>query len=133
MLNYYCNNNANEFNRNISRDLLNGAAINITFIMMPFLSVVAMIPLKLFADDYDCCFHIFFRIFGLGTIAFYVASVVYNTIISGTDMNYIRDYCDSQTDFYQKMIGKWSVWNYINTMTAYALLLPCLCLIFIYN
>ena len=137
MLNYYCKNNANEFSRNISRDLLNGSAINITFTVMPFLSMVVIITLILLAEecgctwiDDDCCGYIYFCIFGLGTIGFYVASVVYNSIILWTDMNNIRNYCDSQTDFYQKMIGKWSVWNYINTIIAY-FLLPCICCLII--
>ena len=135
MLNYYCNNNANEFNRNISKDLLNGSAINIICIIMPFLGA-AVLYIMMCSSEYDCidkntcgnptCGVIYFVIFGGGSIAFYVTSLVYNSIILWTHITNIRNYCDYQTDFYQKMIGKWSAWNYINTIMGY-ITLPCIC------
>ena len=141
-LNYYCNNNANEFNRNIPRDLLNGAAINITFAILSFLAVPVLL-LMYFLDEilqWNCIKDetwsgfiislIYIVIFCLGTMAFYVTSIVYNSIILWINITNIRNYCDSQTDFYQQMIGKWSIWSYINTIMGY-FLLPCICCLII--
>ena len=140
-LNYYCNDKANEFNRDISRDLLDGASINITFAVLSFLAAPVLF-LMVFIDSINGCgcisefnfcgaviLFMYCGIFWLGTIVFYVLSLVYNSIILWINITNIQNYCDSQTDFYQQMIGKWSIWSYINTIIGY-ILLPCIyCLI----
>ena len=142
MINYYCNNNANEFKRNIGNDLLHGFAINTTFISLP---VVAFILLLIIFVSFECldwcrknvsletedtiagCCGAFF---GFSILTFHVAMIVYNSIILWEDITKIKKYCDPTTDFYQKMIVKWSIWNYMNTFVTY-MAIPCICCIYI--
>ena len=137
MLDYYCNDNGNQFKRNIGNDFFNGFIINVTFISIPVLVIIVACALGCLSSLFNtspqtednvgaCCG----GFCGFSMLAFHVAMIVYNSIILWVNIVKMKKYCDPSTNFYQTIIGQWSIWNYINTFASY-MAMPCICGIFI--
>ena len=124
MLDYYCNNNGNEFTKHIGTDVLFGFIINITFIV--YSTIFGYIYYM--SVNGTCHIHVCFGLFGICVlITLYVAMAVQNSIILWEDITKIKKYCDPTTEFYQKMINTWSIWNYMHTFISYIIGFPFIC------